>query len=675
MSVLVATVMFLSIAVPAYTADKATFDSIAISSFTDTIGSININAGKAEGVKPGMRGVIIRDGKQIAEYQVAQVNWAISRIMIANLADGYTVQPGDNAPITTPITPKKSSAGKIWKALGIAAAVALVWLLVKGDKGDSGGAADNSAITLTAQKTSTGDDSIVITITANIKDASGETAPDGTSVTFSTTAGTLNRTQTITFSGKATATLTADTEDDDVATVTVKSLGKTATIDVSFVSSIELAASPTSIQVAGSGGTQTESTITATCRDAAGNLATSGTVEFTAGIGTVTDSATIVGGVATATFTSDEIGVANVTASWSKSTVMTTVTVTAGPPYSVVVTSSTSSLQCDGNSFATISATVSDFAGNPATDGTVVDFSVTPDGGGGGNGTITPQGTTVAGVASASLFTKDSTGAVSQPGTATVVVEVLAASQPATVPAPLSDIENQSTHVQFVSIEVAGINLGANPTNIRGWDMVNNTTTITAVVYNAAHNPVPDGTAVYFTASHGMIYGSGGGSVGMSTTTNGVATATLSTDASGDGTWDGLVDVTATSGTVTATQVGLVIFSGPPSPGNCDATISQSTLASVGGQATISVTALDVNANPVADGTSVTATTDKGNISPGTKSTADGTAVFILSTSTNPASPTQSGDGTVTISIDSGGKNAETGGLPVTLTVPFTVSP
>jgi adhesin/invasin len=290
------------------------------------------------------------------------------------------------------------------------------------------------------------------------------------------------------------------------------------------------------------------------------------------------------------------------------------------------------------------------------TDGTVVKFSVTPDGNGGGNGTITTQTTTTNGVATASLATRDSDGTTSLPGTATIKATVNAADQTGDVPKPTSDISNTTT-VKFVSSEVGTVSLGVSKTNIRGLDIVGNTTTLTAVVSDTEGNAIPDGTAVTFTATHGVISS-------ITTTSGGTATATLTSNASGG---DGNVTVTAKAGSVTSSPV-IVIFSGAPAAANCSVGISPNTLASSGGQAIITVAAKDINNNPMVDGTEITATTSKGTLSSATAQTSDGVATFTLSTSADSVTPTEAGAGTVTITIPAGGA-----GSSVTLTAGFTV--
>lgn len=64
------------------------------------------------------------------------------------------------------------------------------------------------------------------------------------------------------------------------------------------------------------------------------------------------------------------------------------------------------------------------------------------------------------------------------------------------------------SHVTQVTIQAGPpehISLGADPLNIRGWDVVNATATIVAMVDDVYGNPVPDRTAVYFSTEEGMV--------------------------------------------------------------------------------------------------------------------------------------------------------------------------
>lgn len=683
LSLILSLMMILPIVAPmAYGADKVT-DAVVISGVPD---NYKISIGTGENVGIGAKGVITRDGKDIAKFEVTAVDWGYSRIKVSDLASGETLRIGDAVHITNvgdaskgKSVKKSDGGGKALLALLLVGAV----IALSGHKSGGGGSSASSTknIVVTAKDTSLpADGKSTTTITATVTDGNNAAVADGTLVQFASSIGTISPAQSSTVSGKATAVLTAGTV-AGTFTVTATVAGKPATTTMTLtpstsgnVGSIGLVASPSSIQVLGSGGSQTQSIITATCRDSQGNLVNTGTVTFTSTFGSVIGSAPInASGIATSTFSSSATGQAQITATWLGATATVPVSVTAGPPYAVVVTSTPGSVQADGHSFTMITATVKDIAGNSVTDGTVVSFSVQGDMNGGGNGTITPEGRTANGIATASLFTRNASGTASTPGTATVTAGVYIASQPAGIPIPVADVVNHATQVQFVSQDVAAIHIGSNPTNIRGWDYVNQTSTIGAVVYDSHNNPVPDGTAVYFTTNHGMISGDGElvGNVYLSLTKAGMASATLRSDASGDSSWDGLVTITATSGTVQNNCN--VIFSAWPYKPKCQFVMSPTTLKAVQDSSTISVVVLDLNGNPVVDGTAVTIKTNKGSLDSSSTTTKGGVAQVTLSTSADVTSPTALGAGQISISVDSGGHNPDTGNLPVTDTLDFTV--
>jgi adhesin/invasin len=644
-------------------------------------GDYKISLGKGEDARVGTKGVISRHDKDIAKFEITSVEWGYSCIKLTDVSPNETVLVGDGIHLTTiPAPTKIKKASSAGKTIGFLLLVGALAALGSGKGGGSHGSSAAHTVSLQAEHTSLPADGTSTTpITATVVDGQNAAVPDGTPVTFSASAGAITPASTTTAGGTATATLTS-AGTAGPCTVTAHAGSVESTVTVAFVpsdqgnrGSITLEAAPASIQVLNSGGAQAESSVVATCRDEMGALATSGTVTFTSSLGSVIGTAEInpATGEATTNFSSSQTGDAEITAAWSGASANITVKVTAGPPHSITAECTPAAIECDGNSFATVKVTVTDIAGNPVTDGTVVDYTVQADVAGGGNGTVTPQTRTTNGVATALLFSRDSAGGVSLPGTSTVTATVTRAAQLAAgIPAPVADMSNHETQVLFTSLDVAQIHIGANPTNIRGWDFVNATTTVEAVVYDSHHNPVPDGTAVYFTANHGMIYGNSGaaGLVAMSTTKVGHAQATLVSDASGDGTWNGFVDVTARSGNVDITVPGLVIFSGPPVGAHCQISISPTTLLNSGDAATVTIIALDANHNPVVDGTKVDISATKGSI--GTSAvTLSGVVQVTLSTSTDPANPTATGTGTVTAKIDSGGS-----GLPVTVSTNYTVA-
>ena len=631
---------------------------------SNTPGDYKVSVGRGEDARVGTKGVISHNGKDVAKFEITDVQWGYSKVKLFDEDPNQPVLIGDGIRLTSvPAPPRIKGNSGFSKTLGFLLVVGA--LVALGGKSGGGGhsSSDVASLSLTALATSLpADGSSSTTVTATVVDGKNAAVPDGTPIQFEASTGAVAPAESATASGQAIATLTAGSTAGP-CTITARAGGKTATVTVSFLpsdqgnrGSITLDATPASIQVLNSGGADTESTVVATCRDAGGNLATSGVVTFSSSIGSVVGTANInpADGTATTIFSSSRTGQAEITASWEGAEASISVSVTAGPPHSINVQCVPGAIECNGNSFATVTATITDIAGNAVTDGTIVDFSVQADISGGGNGTITPETRTTDGVATALLFSRDSSGGTANAGTATAVVDILRAKQLAAgLPAPVADLQNHETQVQFTSLDVAEIHLGANPWNVRGWDFVGHTTTIAAVVYDSNHNPVPDGTAVYFTANHGMIYGNAGvsGGVALSTTSLGRANATLVSDASGDGTWDGHVDVTATSGDVTITAVGLVTFSGPHVQANCTVELNPSPISSCQDSATIVVTVLDTNLNAVVDGTRVELSATKGTLSDTTATTQGGQVFATLSTSADCANPTAVGTGTLTVKI------------------------
>jgi len=222
----------------------------------------------------------------------------------------------------------------------------------------------------------------------------------------------------------------------------------------------------------------------------------------------------------------------------------------------------------------------------------------------------------------------------------------------------------RSTLVQYVSQQACFVRIGITPLNERGRDVVGNPLSVVAEVFDLNHNPVLDGTAVYFTATHGMITGTAGSpaaGVALSLTSGGKAPATLFTAADGnaDPAFDGIVTVRAAVGSPPTGVSGAAncIFSGPADPGTSSASVAPDTIPAVGGQAIISVTALDVMGNPVVDGSEVRfrfAGTPPGprpaslNTS---ATTLGGTARSIMTTSGDPLNPSNVGPYSIEVQI------------------------
>ncbi|MBA7571266.1 hypothetical protein ES708_13025 [subsurface metagenome] len=217
------------------------------------------------------------------------------------------------------------------------------------------------------------------TITATITDANGNLVADGTAVTFSTTYGTLSSSSATTTNGIATTVLTFSAGDSS-STVTATSGSVSATVVVTYSvspgvpSAITLQAAPTTVTaVTGS------STITATVKDADGNLVADGTaVTFSTTYGTLSiTSATTTNGIATTVLTfsaGDSSSTVTATSGSVSGTVVVTYTVTPGVP-SVIILQAAPSTVILASDTSTITATITDVNGNLVADGTVVIFS------------------------------------------------------------------------------------------------------------------------------------------------------------------------------------------------------------------------------------------------------------------------------------------------------------
>ena len=411
LSVVLVIAVLLSVVGPSFAAaNKAANGQIVISSFTDTTGSININAGKAEGVVVGAKGVIVRDGKQIADYEVIRVGWGLSSILVTNLASGYRVEAGDSAPLTVMPAEKKTKSGsnKIWKTIGIVAAVALVAILASNHH--SSGSSDNSGDLVkvsSSSETVKCDGTSGVTITATVSDGISAVA-DGTQVTFTATdasgnsIGTFTKNQVSTSSGKASTYLKTSTNGatSNSGTVTVKAsvASGSSTISgnttVQFVSCVvgNISLSSSSNSIRGWDISGKTATITANVTNTDGvripddtlitfSISPSGAVSLSS------NTAKTSSGSGSITLTS--IGYGNTNSSWdgkltvtatSENSVIGTKVITLfGAPNDTNTTATIgkSELKSYGDS-ATVTVKVFDTNNNPVTDGVTIQPSASP---------------------------------------------------------------------------------------------------------------------------------------------------------------------------------------------------------------------------------------------------------------------------------------------------------
>ncbi|MCH8018684.1 Ig-like domain-containing protein [candidate division KSB1 bacterium] len=365
-------------------------------------------------------------------------------------------------------------------------------------------------------------------ITAVVSDQSNNAVPDGTPVTFAIVSGTGTiESNKVTANGVATSRLTSSTQPDTVAVaVQVAQLSDTTTVFyiVGPPASITLSADSTSLPADGVTSTQ----VVATVFDAAGNPAVDGTrVDFSTDIGDITPTAQTVSGQAVAQFVSSVTGTATLNATVNGIFDVITIQLRPGAPNSILLSFDPNNLgvkDSGRNQTVSITADVIDSKNNPVVDGTFVRFSIFSAPGGGEFLSNTNAIPTLNGKAEVSLNSgvrsgsarilvevTDSFGVPVVPNVRAVSTEIIIFAGPPFI----EDVNDAST---------SHLSVGVNPLNVFGWNVVNNLASVTAVVGDKFNNPVPAGTAVFFTTTGGVI------STGMGFTDDeGVVTVTLHT--------------------------------------------------------------------------------------------------------------------------------------------------
>jgi parallel beta-helix repeat protein len=452
------------------------------------------------------------------------------------------------------------------------------------------------------------------TLTATATDQFGNPVADGTTISFTTSLGTLSSATATTSGGNASVTLNSTLPGVATVTATVGSLN--ATTLVTFTAgapfTLTLTAVPATLPVGNS------STLTATATDQFGNPVADGTtISFTTSLGNVSPvTATTVGGVVTATLNSTVAGVAAVTATIGSLSATAQVTFTPGAPFTLTLTAVPATLPV-GNS-STLTATATDQYGNPVADGTTISFTT-------------------------SLGALSSSTANTSGGDASVTLSSTVASV-ATVTATVNSL-SATAQVTFTPGAPFTLTLTAVPATLP----VGNSSTLTATATDQFGNPVADGTTISFTTSLGGV------SPVTATTVGGVVTATLNSTVAG------VATVTATVNSLSATTQ--VTFTAG-APFTLTLTAVPATL-SVGNSSTLTATATDQFGNPVADGTTISFTTSLGTLSSSTANTSGGDASVTLSSIV-------AGVATVTATVNSLSTTAQvtfTAGAPFTLTL------
>ncbi len=201
--------------------------------------------------------------------------------------------------------------------------------------------------------------------------------------------------------------------------------------------------------------------------------------------------------------------------------------------------------------------------------------------------------------------------------------------------AEVDSIRSRVTRVAIHAGPPAYLTLGIKPLNIRGWDVVNATADVLAMVDDVYGNPVQDSTAVYFGTEEGMVDA-------YTLTSGGLATSAYH---SGEPRNDGLAYIWASTSGGTVADTGVLIVSGPPYSITF-ITYPESLLADGVSKGDVEVSVLDLNGNFVVDGTAVNMETDFGSCGSGATSDGVNTSSFetklvsqVLTRDYSPVSP------------------------------------
>jgi len=353
-------------------------------------------------------------------------------------------------------------------------------------------------------------------ITAKVRDTSGNLVADGTSVSFALSnpnMGTLSSLTATTTSGIAKVSFTAKGLTGS-AQINATSGGQTGAVSITVTASpgsaISLTANPSSLSVSAM------STVTARVVDSSGNPVVDGTlVSFTLdnptkGSLSPSSAFTINGVVATVTFTASSTasGTVKITAiagTISNSVELTIVGTGGGTATAnIALAANPSTLTTRGTS--TIQATATTSTGANVPDGTVINFTLSSS----IMGTITSQATTSAGIASAT-FT-----AATTPGT--VIITATSGSVSKTVTVSINAPVTGSIEFASATPQVIGLK-GSGQTEV---------SEVKFLLKDASGNPVLDGVNVSFTMNGpggGKLPANGGEYIGDSDSTPTTATA------------------------------------------------------------------------------------------------------------------------------------------------------
>lgn len=252
-----------------------------------------------------------------------------------------------------------------------------------------------------------------------------------------------------------------------------------------------------------------------------------------------------------------------------------------------------------------LTATAYDDNGNRVPGGVPIDFVITDGPTGGENLNGTGYGP----------FTANTNSL----GEATVTLNSGTISGTVKTKASSESVISQVTAVTIQAGPPEYISLGADPLNIRGWDYVNKTSQVVAMVNDVYGNPVPDRTAVYFSTEEGMVDA-------YAETFGGLAESVYH---SGDPRNDGLARIYASTSGGTVADTMCIIVSGP----SCHVEFlyyPSSLMADGASEGDVVVQVLDVNRNFVVGGTMVDMEATWGKVESG--GTRDGINASVFET-------------------------------------------
>ncbi len=449
------------------------------------------------------------------------------------------------------------------------------------------------------------------TLKAKIMDTQSRTRSAGVPVTWTTTSGSLSSDTTTTdHNGEASVVLTSHTG-VDIAMVEATASATKRSASVHFMagpaSMLAVTATPDSIEANG----VSTSTLSATVKDAHGNLVHEGvSVSWTTSAGEldVPSSTTDSNGVATAVLTSSQkAGAVTVEASAGDARNTVAITFTAGAPapgnngLSLVATPT--SVEANGTSASRLNATVKDTYGNLVGAGVAVNWSTTA-----GVLDVTSSTTNASGAASAVLTSSIVAGAVTVKAVAGAAHETAELTFTPGAPGAGSD----------------GLTLVATPDSLEANGST--TSTLNAQVKDANGNPVGAGVTVTWATTDGTLVNST-----STTDASGKASTVLTSSQKA-----GAVTVEAAAGAARNTAA-LTFTAGAPAPGNSGLTLvaTPDAIEADGlSTSTLSATVRDVYGNLVGAGVAVSWSSSDGVLNGSTSTTnASGVASAVLTSS------------------------------------------